>query len=512
VVADYFAVQQLWQDHRTAADAADAARLALSAGLDVELPAMDCFQHLPELVRTGQLAESVIDTAAERVLVQKFRLGLFERPLVEPPARASYDTPVHRGLARRAAGRAVCLLSNDGVLPLDSGLLSRVAVIGPHADDIRLLQGDYHYPAHLEIIYGADVASDGPDRSGLPTEGGSFRPGPHFTPHVTPLDGLRAALGPSVEIEHVRGCHVSDPDDVDLPAATGAARRADVAVVCVGGHSGLLPHSTVGEMRDSATLELSGAQADLVEAVCATGTPTVVVVVSGRVHVLGRVADAANALLWSAPPGEEGGNALADVLTGTVAPSGRLPVSLPRTVGQLPVHHDQRSRGDTAAIWGAYTDSPVSPLFAFGHGLSYTTFAYGSLEVDAGSTVLPTTVSVDVANNGARGGEEVVQLYVRDEVASVARPNLELIGFARVDLDPGASASVTFTVHPSRLAFHDSSVSCVTEPGDFTFLVGAGSDDIRSRATVHLDGEVTGHPLRHRIPTSVSVSPVGAPG
>jgi beta-glucosidase len=510
VVADYFAVQQLWENHRTASDAAEAARLALSAGLDVELPALDCYRHLPELVRSGRLSASVVDTAVERVLAQKFRLGLFERPFVDPPVRASYDAPDHRALARRAAGRAVCLLVNDGVLPLDRGALSRVAVLGPHAHDVRLLQGDYHYPAHLEIIYGADgAAGDGTDRSGLPAEGGSFQPGPHFTPHVTPLDGLRSALGPAVEVEYVRGCHYSDVDDADLPAAVDAARRADVAVVCVGGHSGLLPHSTVGEMRDSATLELTGAQVDLVEAVGATGTPTVVVVMSGRVHVLGRVAASANALLWTAPPGEEGGSGLADVLTGAVPPSGRLPVTLPRTVGQLPVHHDQRSRGDRSEIWVDYTDSPVTPLFAFGHGLSYTTFVYGRLDVGVGSTTAPTTVSFDVTNVGDRSGEEVVQLYVRDEVASVTRPLRELIGFTRVALDPGSTARVAFTVDPSRLAFHDASLTCVTEPGAFTFLAGAASDDIRAQSTVHLDGEVTEYPLRRRVPTAATVSLVG---
>jgi len=509
VVADYFAVEQLWQDHRTATDPADAAQAALSAGLDVELPAMDCYQHLPGLVRSGRLAESVVDAAVERVLAQKFRLGLFERPLVDPPVRTSYDTPDHRRLARRAAARALCLLANNGVLPLDPESLSRVALLGPHADDVRLLQGDYHYPAHLEIIYGS--AGDSADGSGLPSEGGSFRPGPHYVHHVTPLEGLRAALGPTVEVEYVRGCHVSDPDDVDLSAAVDAARRADVAVVCVGGHSGLLPHSTVGEMRDSATLELTGAQVDLVEAVRTTGTPTVVVVMSGRVHVLDRVAAVADALLWTAPPGEEGGSGLADVLTGAVDPAGRLPVTLPRTVGQLPVHHDQRSRGATAAIWGDYSDAPVSPLFAFGHGRSYATFDYGALDVDAGSTVSATTVGLEVTNVGVRHGTEVVQLYVRDDVASVARPDRELIGFARVDLDPGASARVTFTVDPSRLSFHDASVTCVTEPGAFTFLVGAASDDIRAEATVDLGGEVAAHPLRYRVPTMVSVSPMAGP-
>jgi beta-glucosidase len=506
VVADYFAVQQLCNDHRVAEDKAEAAVAALCAGLDVELPALDCYAELAALVRTGRLVESVVDNAVERVLTQKFRLGLFERPYVEPPARISYDTQADRALARKVAARGICLLKNDGILPLDPAVLTRVAVIGPHADDRRLLQGDYHYPAHLEIIYARsdlETAELGAGPAGLPGQGGSFRPGPYFTDHVSPLEGLRAAL-PDAEVVHARGCHVSDAEDDDLPSAVEAARNADVAVVCVGGSSGLLPRNTVGEMRDSATLELTGAQSRLLAAIGETGVPTVVIVMSGRVHALAEVAARANALLWTAPPGEEGGNAVADVLTGTVNPSGRLPVTLPRSVGQVPLHHDMRSRGDRSELWGDYVDAPVSPLFAFGHGLSYTTFGYGDLSIAAGTTTDPVSVSVTVTNSGQQDGEEVVQLYVRDEVASVARPIRELIGFARVALSQGARAQVTFAVHPSRLAFHDVGVECVTEPGSFTFFVGGSSDETPMQATVALSGETQAYPLAARVPTTAT--------
>jgi beta-glucosidase len=506
VVADYFAVQQLCGDHRVAADKAEAAIAALGAGLDVELPALDCYGELRDLVRTGRLAESVLDNAVERVLAQKFRLGLFERPHVEPPARVSYDTRADRALAREVAARGMCLLKNDGVLPLDPARLTRLAVMGPHADDRRLLQGDYHYPAHLEIIYArsdAEAAELGAVPAGLPGQGGSSQPGPYFTQHVTPFEGLRAAL-PGTEVVHVRGCHVSDAEDNDLPSAIEAARNADVAIVCVGGSSGLLPQNTVGEMRDSATLELTGAQSRLVVAVAETGVPTVVIVMSGRVHTLAEVAAHANALLWTAPPGEEGGNGLADVLTGSVNPSGRLPVTLPRTVGQVPIHHDMRSRGDRSEIWGDYVDAPASSLFAFGHGLSYTTFDYGDLSIVAGATTDPVFVSVTVTNTGRHDGDEVVQLYVRDEVASVARPIRELIGFTRVALSRGARAQVTFVVHPSRLAFHDASVECVTEPGSFTFFVGGSSDKTPVQTTVELTGETQSYPLASRVPTTAA--------
>ena len=508
VVADYFAVQQLCGNHRTARDNAEAAAQALNAGLDVELPALDCYQHISDLVRGDRLAESVVDSSVKRVLAQKFTLGLFEKPYVDPPIRTAYDTTDDRVLARLAAAQSMCLLQNDGVLPLDPSALSRVAVIGPHADDRRLLQGDYHYPAHLEIIYARtheESDSLGAGTSGLPSQDGSFQPGPYFTEHITPLEGLRTAL-PDAEVLYARGCHVSDSNDHDVAGAVEIARDVDIAVICVGGSSGLLKQNTVGEMRDSVTLELTGRQLELITAVHETGTPIVVVVMSGRVHALTKVAEQVNALIWTAPPGEEGGNALADVLTGASNPSGRLPVTLPRSVGQVPLHHDLRARGDRSEIWGDYMDEGVSPLFAFGHGLSYTSFEYSDISVTAGTTVDLAEVEVSVANSGPCDGDEVVQLYVRDEVAAVARPIRELIGFTRVHLAKGARARVTFVVHPSRLSFHDQDIRCVIEPGEFTFFVGGSSDDTPLAATVNITGSCEHHPLRHRVPTTASIA------
>jgi len=231
-----------------------------------------------------------------------------------------------------------------------------------------------------------------------------------------------------------------------------------------------------------------------------------VVVLSGRVHTLASVAGRANALLQVFPPGEEGGNGLADVLTGKVNPCGRLPVSLPRSVGQVPNHVGPRAGGDRAMFFGDYIDSPTSPLFAFGHGLSYTTFAYRDLVVRATSTAEPIEVSIEVHNTGERAGDEVVQLYCRDEVASVARPNRMLLGFARLALTPGQARRVTFTVHPSRLAFYDPQMHFVTEPGAFTFSIGASSADIRAEKTIVLDGQVTEYWQREIIATKVDLA------
>ena len=518
VVADYFAVSQLQLNHMTAADEAEAAMQALGAGLDIELPALDYYLRLPDVVRDGRFDEATVDESCARVLAQKMQLGLFENPYVDAAeAIEVFDTPAQRELAHRAAAESVVLLQNDGVLPLDAST-SSIAVIGPHADDQRMLQGDYHYPAHLEIIFqfmaaevqdglegiGAAPAGTGTDQ--LPEAGGSFKAGPHFTPHITPLAGLQAAL-PDTAITHTLGCAHNDDDTSGIAAAVEAAQAADVAIVCVGAKSGLVPDTTVGEARDAMDLDLPGVQSELVAAVAATGTPTVVVVISGRAHTLTSEAAAANALLWAVPPGEEGGSAIADVLTGAVSPAGRLPISLPKHVGQLPLHHDMRRRGQEAAFYGTYADGDVQALYWFGHGLSYTTFDYSDLTVEAGSTTEATTVSVDVTNSGERDGDEVVQLYVTDDVASVARPIRELMGFTRVHIPSGETRTVTFTVDPSRLAFHGLDMTLATEPGSFTLRVGRSSFDPDMReASVTLDGDVAAYDRRSIVATTATVS------
>jgi beta-glucosidase len=510
VVADYWSIPQLVRFHRVAADKGAAAALALSAGLDMELPNYDYYEApLKAEVEAGRLPAEVVDTAVRRVLRMKFQLGLFERPYVDPAAaEAQFQTGAQRALARRAVAESAVLLQNDGVLPLAPGL-RRVAVIGPGADDRRLLQGDYHYPAHQETIYLAPKKSEDPNLIGAddftPQAGGAFAAGPHYTPHVTPLAALREALGADAELLYAKGCEVLGDDRSGFAEAVDTARLAEVAVVVVGGKSGLHRPATVGEANDATDLELTGVQAELVEAVAATGTPVVVVVLSGRVHSLARVAAVSNALLYLFPAGEEGGSGLADVLTGAVAPSGRLPVSLPRSVGQTPVHTGYRAGGGRVMFFGDYTDSPWTPLFPFGHGLSYTSFAYEGLAVSGGSTADAVEVSVTVRNAGDRAGDEVVQLYARDEVASVARPDRMLVGFARVSLAPGEARRVRFAVHPSRLAFYDPQLRFVTEPGAFTFAVGASSADIRAEQAIELAGEVVEYRQREIVATRSSV-------
>jgi beta-glucosidase len=520
VVADYYAVALLMRHHRVAATPGEAAICALTAGLDLELPDSECTgAPLRDAVDRGDVPMAVIDRAVARVLRSKYALGLFERPYVDAGAAAAvYDTPADRTLAREAAARSIVLLHDDaGLLPLRPEV-RRIAVVGPTSDDVRLLQGDYHYPAHVEIamegfLPGAgtepSLGADAGERY-LPESGGAFRPGHHYTPHVTPLAAMRTnAARRGIEVAPSAGCSLTgdDGDDAAIAEAAAVASGCDIVVVCVGGRSGLTRLATVGEARDASDLRLTGRQADLVRACKATGTPVVAVVMSGRVHDLSEVSDSCGALLLAWCPGEEGGSAIAEVLFGTTEPGGRLPVTMPATTGQVPVHHTVRQGGGRSMFYGDYADGPTRPLYPFGHGLGYTTFAYESLEVvSSGSTSEPVVLRARVRNTGARTGGTVVQLYGTDEIASVARHRQLLVGFTRIDdLEPGDAVEVTFTVHPSRLAFFDPDMRFVCEPGAFVFTVASSSAHRGPTVRVELDGDVFVTRQRHVVATAVEV-------
>ena len=508
VVADYFTTLLLVASHRVAANKADAGQMALEAGLDAELPAFDCYAELAPRVRSGALAESVVDRSVRRMLRLKFELGLFEDPTVdEGAAAAAYQTRESRALARELAQQSLVLLKNEGgLLPLDPGL-GRLAVIGPCADDVRVLQGDYHYPAHAEIVYRRQEGDAG---AILPRDDAlAFAPGPYYPPTVTPLAAIREAVSPRTEVRSARGCDVTGEDESGIAAAVEAARWAEVAVVCVGGRSGLMPDCTSGEFRDAADLGLTGLQQRLVEAVVATGTPVVVVLVNGRVLALPWIAEHVPALLEAWIPGEEGGHGIADVLFGIVSPSGRLPVTLPRHVGQVPLYHSRKwsAVGGGGPLTPDYSDLPAAPLFALGFGLGYTTFAYDALEIAPGS-VAPdqaVTIACQITNQGERAGTEVVQLYVQDPVASVTRPIQQLAGFARVALEPGESKPVRFRLDPTQLAFHDRGLRLVVEPGEVRVRVGTSAEDARLEGAFRIEGKTRVLAPRDLVPTAVEI-------
>jgi beta-glucosidase len=473
-VSDYFAIRQLADYHRIAPDVQSAAALALGAGLDVELPGTDAYgQPLLDALAGGMVSEQTIDASVRRVLRAKFDLGLFERPFVD--LDAVQPCPEQRALARDAARRSIVLLRNDGILPLDVTEGS-IALIGPNAASARNLLGDYCYAAHIESLM--EMMRDGGNIFGMATADNLDHGGLDELDAASVLDALGERAGTSVQ--HALGCDVNGTSREGFEAAVALAAASDVAVMVMGDRAGLTDECTSGESRDRASLDLPGVQEELVRAVVATGTPVVLVLVAGRPVASAWAHEHCAAVLMAWMPGHEGGGAIVDVLAGDAEPGGRLPVSYPRGVGQLPVFYGHKVSGGRSHWKGDYVDSPTSPLYPFGHGLGYTTCelsgaAVREREVRPGGTV---TVDVTVTNGGPRAGDEVVQLYVRDPHASLTRPVLELKGFVRLVLGPAESRRVTFEVPVGQLGFHGRDLSYVVEAGAIEVLVGRSSADL----------------------------------
>lgn len=461
VVSDLVSIEGLWETHGVAADIDDAAVQALRAGVDVDLRGA-AFATLKNAVQTGRVSEGDIDRAVRRVLALKFEMGLFENPYVDEAAAAEVGCSMNSDLALEVARQSVTLLENRGrTLPLDTGSLRRVAVVGPNADNIYNQLGDY---------------------TAQQTMANTVR------------DGLERALGRE-RVEYVRGCAVRDTDASGIAAAVAAARRADVVVAVVGGSSArdfdteflrtgaakatdnAVHDMECGEGNDRATLGLLGAQQQLLEALEATGKPLVVVYIAGRPLEMNWAAEHADALLAVWYPGQRGGDAVADVLLGAVNPAGRLPVSIPRGVGQLPLYYNKKR-----PLNHDYTDFPASPLYPFGYGLSYSTFEYGDLKTERTDSGF--AVSCTVRNVSDRDGDEVAQLYVTDPVASTVRPLRQLCGFRRVTVPAGESREVVFEVPAEELSLIDAAGRRVVEPGDFEFSVGPSSADVRQKIIV----------------------------
>jgi beta-glucosidase len=491
VVSDYFAVDQLAAYHRVARDKEEAALLALSAGIDVELPSADCYgAPLYRAVQAGRISQALVDLAAGRVLDAKFRLGLFEQPFVdEARVSAVFDAPGQRALARRIARKSIVLLKNQGdLLPLSPDLPA-VAVVGPNAGSVRNLVGDYAYPCHIESL--VEMRDNrGVFNTPLPERVDMVD---NFVPIISVLEGIRRRVSPHTRVLYARGCDVLDPAPDGLAEAVAAARQAGLAVVVVGDKAGLTDSCTTGEGRDRAELGLPGIQEELVRAVHATGVPVVVVLVNGRPLALPWIAEHVPAILEAWLPGEEGAEAVADVLFGACNPGGKLPMTFPRGVGQVPITYRHKPSGGRSHWKGDYVEMSSRPLFPFGHGLSYTRFEYSRLRIRP-ARVAPSgrvRIAAGVVNAGRVAGDEVVQLYVHDVVASVTRPVQELKGFQRVSLEPGQRVTVSFDLAVDELAFYDRDMRRVVEPGEIEVMVGSSSADIRLRGSFEIVGEVT---------------------
>ncbi|WP_372456902.1 glycoside hydrolase family 3 N-terminal domain-containing protein [Cellulomonas chengniuliangii] len=465
VVADYFGVAFLHLLHAVAADLGEAAGLALAAGVDIELPTGDAYLGpLAAAVRSGRVDEALVDRAVLRALEQKEALGLLDATFEdEPPTAVDLDSPEHRRIAARLAEESVVLLANDGTLPLRAP--ARIAVAGPNADRVAALFGCYSFLNHVLAHHpGVEVGIEIP----------------------TVVEALRSAL-PDAEVVTALGCAIDDDDRSGFAAATSAAANAEVAVLVVGDHAGLFGRGTVGEGCDRDDLELPGVQRELVEAVLETGTPVVLVLLTGRPYAIDWALGRCAAVVQAFFPGEEGAPAIAGVLSGRVNPSGRLPVSIPRSAGAQPYSYLHPPLGGD----GDVTNLRSTPALPFGHGLSYTTFTHTGLQAPAQvATDAPVEVSVRVANTGERAGDDVVQLYARDVVGSVTRPVAQLIGYHRVHLEPGESVVVSFSAPPARLAFTDREMRRVVEPGELELWVGPSCAVRETEARTTLTGPV----------------------
>jgi beta-glucosidase len=484
--------------HRLTTDLSVAAAYALRAGVDVELPSTVVFgEPLLQAIADGRIDESLLDCTVSRVLRMKFRLGLFERPYVDSPSLAGLvelattEATVSRDLARES----LVLVENDGILPLRPDL-RRVAVIGPAADSARELLGDYAHLLHIETL--REMRHNG-NAFGFPLTD-EIVPVDELAGRRTILDAIAGRLA-NADVRHARGTGIHDGADVEIAAAVDLARTCEVAIVVLGERSGLTDDATTGEFRDRRDLGFIGRQQELLEAIVATRTPVVLVVVSGRPLAIEWAAGHCAAILLAWVPGEAGPDAIAGALAGDVNPGGKLPISVPRNVGQIPLSYRHHPTGGRSNPKGDYVDGPTTPLWSFGFGRSYTTFELAHLRLDRdrmttdGGEVL---VSVDVANVGDRAGDEVIQLYARDEEATVARPILELRGFRRVSLAPGERRTVAFRLSAEQFAYVGADYHRVIEPGRITLSVGTSSADLPLTACLELDGATVDLPARHR--------------
>ncbi|HLG89561.1 MAG TPA: glycoside hydrolase family 3 N-terminal domain-containing protein [Alphaproteobacteria bacterium] len=462
--SDYGGIENLAAQHHIAANNDEAAILALKAGVDADLPEGKAYAGLPNLVRAGRVEEAKIDAAVARVLALKFEAGLFEDPYIDRArAMSEVNTQADIQLARRIAQKSIVLLKNDGLLPLDPAGKLRLAVIGPNAEEPLL--GGY---------------------SGVNAKA------------VGILAGVRTAAGRSMTIEYAQGVRIVEPDPSGqhLPGrpvrpadpaenakriaeAVKVAERADVILLVVGDVPEITRESVSAiAAGDRCTLGLFGDQDALVDAMIATGKPIVALLINGRPLAVTTLAEKANALVEGWYLGQEGGNAFADVLFGKVNPGGKLTVSFPRSVGQIPVYYNRHP----SSIGRSYVEGKPTPLFPFGHGLSYTSFEISAPRLLKPQITIAETaiVEVDVANTGMRAGDEVVQLYIRDDVSSVPRPVLELKGFQRVTLEPGSRRTVRFELPPDTLAFWNIDMRWAVEPGTFTISSGPSSATLKS--------------------------------
>lgn len=468
VFSDLFSIDGIANTHKVAKDVKEAGKLSLEAGVDIDLGANAYGEKTLQLIKEGLLEESYLDSAVANVLRLKFNMGLFENPYVSPEkAKKEVRSEEHKAIVRQVAREAIVLLKNDGILPLSKTIKS-IAVIGPNADNAYNQLGDYTaFQSQKEII--------------------------------TPLEGIKKAVSLETKINYVKGCSIRDTINYDIQLAIKAVESSDVAILFVGGSSARdfetqyieigaakvntqtnLSDMDCGEGFDRATLELLGKQNELLQSIANTGKPFIVIYIQGRPLNMNFSSEKANALLTAWYPGEEGGNAIADILFGDYNPSGRLPISIPRSEGQLPIYYSKNNTKE-------YIDEKSGPLYTFGYGLSYTEFEYSDLKIEKLSSLdTLAKVSCKIKNIGSRDGTEVVQLYVNDVIASVKEDGALLKNFKKIFLKKGESKQITFYIKEEDLSFYNYEMKEVVEKGDFEILIGQSFSNIKLKGIFSL--------------------------
>jgi beta-xylosidase len=492
VVADYAGINLLHTHHGVAKDKAEAAAEAFNAGLDIELPGFECAEHLPEAIERFDIREERINEIVARLLTEKFRLGLFENPFADEN-QVSLPSDGARELAREVALQSVVLLENNGILPLNVTEKPKVAVIGPTADDQLAMFSGYSFPVHLIV---ANMQDERVRYAKTPLQAMIERFGGENVSYAKGCDILteRNAEAPmfpgDVDSDLAANLDRTSPisrDTSRIQDAVDCAGQSDVAIVFVGDLAGLFQTGTVGEGSDTDSLQLPGVQEELLQRVIAAGTPTIIVMTSGRPYVLHGLEERAAAVLMAFQPGQEGAEAIADLLIGKVNPSGRLVVSIPKNVGAVPYYYNHKLKSGGTPI--AYHFGSKYP---FGYGLSYTRFVYSLLKIQQDHVSIDDgtiAFSLNLENSGEREGCEVVQVYVRDVYASLVRPVKELKGFQRVTLQPKEKAVVSFAIPVDMLNLTNKENYRMVEPGEFEIMVGASSNDIKLKARIEVVGK-----------------------
>lgn len=499
VFSDDGSIQQLMTRNHSASSYEEAAVRAIKAGIDVDISEPPVYPLLNDAVKKGILDEETLNTAVEKVLTLKFDLGLFEHPYAEGNVKKTVYTTKNHAQAYRTAVKSLVLLKNDeNILPLHHETTS-VAVIGPNADNIRCFFGGYSSPAMRELTtsaFSGDKDDKEYDESVSYGKYGDSNDSDSFTRYFYPdtvsvLQAIRNIMSPNTIVQSVKGCELTFKSDERFDVAINAVKGSDVTIVVLGGIEGMGKDTTCGERRDRVNLSLPGCQQQLLEALCSVGNPVILVVISSNPLDLTWAKDHVQAILQAWSPGQAAGNAIADVLFGIESPGGKLPLTMPKHSGQIPIYYNRKPIFEDIDCAMDYIDGPNGCLYPFGHGLSYTEFAYGNLEIPvtqidpSGSIVL----SFEVENIGARAGDEVAQIYFHDCAATVCRPVKELVGFKRICLEPGEKYRLTFTVKAEMLAFYDADMKFVVEPGNHEVFIGSSSTDIRLQDMFEITGE-----------------------